>query len=278
MNNFKIHIDDKILNVFIINPDILDLVEVKRIKLHLKECSECKQYYEELLEFHNFLKELPEYENEIISKPNKERYEKNNILLMTPYGPFESVAENNIRLAAMDKANKNSPFSYVNTYASAQKYVMVRVLKNNETGEYILFLLCDDMEKVKNALFCFDGFGKYCIADEKGKIVLQQDYFVDNLDFIVFLPVARFKLASTSEDTEYEIDDNNVKLNYRYKGSELYGKFMLPKGKQYEKTKIAVINSKEMKSSEIIDSDNFEFSLQKNNIMDFNEVILYEGN
>jgi hypothetical protein len=278
MNDKFKHIEDKTLNIYIINQDLLSKEIGEYIKIHLNECESCLNYYNELKEFHKALKENLQSENILIPDRNDDYREENNIFLMKSLNFFEPDRSDNIKLAAMNKDVNNSPYTYINTYASARRYVMMRVLKNNETDEFFLYLLCDDMEKVSNALISFQGIDKYFVADKNGKIILPSNYFIDNLDFMVYIPIARFILTQENEKINYKSQDYEIDLNYTIKEKELKASFSYVKGKPYEGVKISVINSKSLNNSEIIDTDNFEFSINKENISDYREIILYESN
>ncbi|MFA5404932.1 MAG: hypothetical protein WC358_08365 [Ignavibacteria bacterium] len=278
MSNFTKHIEDKILNIYILNPDILDSTDLININIHLIECQRCNKYYEEMKEFHNFIKELPDYRNSISVENEIKPQRESNIFLLKSSNLLELELNNNIKLAAMHKKDKTSSYTYVDTYTSAKKYLMMRVLRDNKTGEYVLFLICDDMDKVKNALLSFEGVEKYYISDKEGKIILPSDNFIENLDFTVYLPIARFNLTDKQGAIDYISDEYDVKLFYVVDENSLKAKFSFLKGKPYESTKIAVINSREIKNSKILDSDNFKFSLEKKSVDDLNEVILYESN
>jgi hypothetical protein len=278
MNDKFKHIEDKTLNIYIINQDLLSKEIGENIKIHLNECESCLNYYNELKVFHKALKENLQSKSILIPDRNDDYKEENNIFLMKSLNFFEPDRCDNIKLAAMNKDINNSPYTYINTYASARRYVMMRVLKNNETNEFFLYLLCDDMEKVSNALVCFQGIDRNFIADKNGKVILPSDYFINNLDFMVYIPIARFLLNQENGIINYQSSDYEIDLNYTIKEKEIKASFSFVKGKPYEGAKISVVNSESLNDSEIIDTDNYEFTIVKDKISDYREIILYESN
>ncbi len=151
-------ISDEIIHLYLIKKELLEPEISEEIEKRLtsnyrfqKRVSEIKAIYEEY-----------------------NRINKDSITL-TPF-----IKENNsydYRLAAYNSENYNE-FRYLTTFASVENLIMIRVHYNSSSKEYKLYLVSDDMNKVKNARLKIKGFDMEYITDDEG-IVTIKDMIID---------------------------------------------------------------------------------------------------
>lgn len=158
-------ITDEILFLYIINKSLLDESMVVDIEKGLNSEDDFRKRYEEF----------------------KDIFESSNSMMKDGYYVLHSIYHNtnnltHPKLAAENTALENK-FNYVTTFATAENIVMVRVLHNQATNEYKLFLICEDMERVRNASVKIDDYPEDFITDENGIISLK-DGFIDSHTFI----------------------------------------------------------------------------------------------
>jgi hypothetical protein len=200
------HISDEIIYLFVINPNAIESAERTIIEKHIDNCSHCKEFLEEST---NLFKTLNTLTSDRVSKEdffNKmktslkylnssiETEENQNILHLYEQYKLNKGSQNFLRLAAMQNASLQNRDRYINTYASAQNFVLMRVMYTSTTKGYQLYLICEDMERVKCAIVSLEGINKDLVADENGIVSLKSGYVNAHLSFQLLLPVARFYL------------------------------------------------------------------------------------
>lgn len=158
-------ITDEILFLYILNKSLLEENLVIKIEKNLISDDIFKDRYE------NF----------------KAIFEGSNRMTEDGYAVLHSINKPTSNLAytklAADNTAIENKFEYVTTFASAENIVLVRVLHNQATNEYKLFMICDDMAKVRNASVKIDEYPEDFIADENG-IISMKGGFIDSHTFI----------------------------------------------------------------------------------------------
>jgi len=158
-------ITDEILFLYIINKSLLDenlVIEIEKNLISDNKFKERFENFKDIFESSNFMTE-------------------NGFLVLHSINkPINNLAYSKL---AADNAVIENKFNYVTTFASAENIVLVRVLHNQSTNEYKLFLICDDMAKVRNASVKIDEYPEDFIADDKGVISLKGG-FIDSHTFI----------------------------------------------------------------------------------------------
>lgn len=148
-------ISDEKLNLYVINPSLLSREDNKRIEKAIVEDERVKDYIDEL-------KEL--YDSRLVGQTF---LPVTNVYFLKPLG-HPLYSKNKIKLVAESAALVKDEPRLVNTYISADEYVMINVHYNPAREEYTLYLICDEMEKVKNARVKILGIEEDFTADSDG--------------------------------------------------------------------------------------------------------------
>ena len=181
------HITDEILNVYILNSSSLQENKIEEIENHLTKCKDCEKYYNDLKLFYSDLNNL--------ENSNKNSYELKNLYP-------ESDDNNVMSLAAQEAEQDQVYFKYFNTYATAEKLILIRVFKNNSKGDFNLYLICEDAEKIKSALVNIERIDKDFISDKEGLIKIKDHSLDRQMKINIHSPIARFEV-------ERDISDKN---------------------------------------------------------------------
>ena len=174
------HITDEILNIYLLDSSVLEKRKVEEIELHLSKCKECKKFYEEMKSFYIDLNEL-------------ENKEQHSYKLESLYS--ESDEKNNLMsLAAQDAEEVEKGFRYFNTYATAEKLILMRAFKDISTGEFIIYLVCENVEKIKNALVNIQGIDEDFVSDKECFIKIKDHQLDKQMQINIHSPIARFEV------------------------------------------------------------------------------------
>lgn len=193
--------DDKI-HLYILNPAMLPKEDINLIKGRIETDQEFRNYVDDIKNFHLKLNEFDTSVLDIdrITSKVLKKYQFPNIINLISIFDEKDPGES-IKLAAMKNLKIENEYKYFNTYASAEKFVLIRVLKNQSSNEYKFFLICDDMNKVVNAYIKFNGM--YFIADEYGVVNIQSEYLTKDIDIKIQIPVARYEINLKSINEKY---------------------------------------------------------------------------
>lgn len=235
--------DDKIF-LYFINPDKLKADELKSIELEIKNNKEFSDYVQEikslLSEIKNTEKDkeidklLEKNINERFSSLfNEEQDSKVRIVKLSSLGMLENEGRFVIKLAALQTKTSDDTFRYVNTFASANKLILLRAMYNRAINEYKLFLICDDMNMVQYSLVKISGIPRHFIAGKSGELTIKADFQISDLDISLHLPIARFDvnlvtvsslpmklLSSLDEKIILNISRSNDKYIFRFTSEE----------------------------------------------------------
>ena len=200
-------ISEEKLDLYVINPSLLNKSEIDFIESRIKESSEFREKIENIKEFYNIYHSLSDIKisNEEFLNRVKMREQKKitdgiytkqqNTFLLTPLYERENE-EKYVKLAAQQKLKKDRQFKYINTLASADDIVLIRVLWNYSTNEYNLFLVMDEMDKVEYALLNFEDYPDNYVADKNGLIKIKIEYHFDDINARVHLPIVKFFISN----------------------------------------------------------------------------------
>ena len=180
---------DEILNIYILNSSILEKSQIEKIEFHLSECKDCEKYYNELKLFYTDLNNLEK----------REKY-TNELFSLYP----DSDENNYMSLAAQNNEKDQIGYKYFNTYATAEKLILIRVFRNNSTGDFNLFLICEDVEKIKNALVNIEGIDDDFISDNEGLIKIKDHSFDKQMKINIHSPIARFEFDDLKLTEKYQ--------------------------------------------------------------------------
>lgn len=188
--------------------DKIYLYNTNRTLLSEKDINKIEELISVNKEFSDLVNSVKGIQNEIASfdhskldaeKLSSKFRDKNKSLNIFRLKNLYEDETDNVKLAAMQDLKSGNEFTYVNTYASAEKFVMVRILRNPAVKQLRLYIICDDMNLVKNAIVQFDKITEQFVADENGVATINTDFLPSDIDLKIFIPVARF-----------DIDLNNI--------------------------------------------------------------------
>lgn len=213
------HIPDKILNLYIIDAGQIPKEELLKIEHHLSICAECKDYLNDL---NSFYKEYSEIKPVDIPVQDffKILEEKRKIIQSVKINVFELFPlsnENNnqfSRLAALQKEKVSIAYKHVFTYASAERFVILRALYNEALKKYRLYLLSDDMNLVSNAIITLNKNKETFIADKNGIIEIENDIIDFQSNIILYLPVAKYKIQNNLITEDVRSFQNELEKNF----------------------------------------------------------------
>ena len=234
------HISDENIYLYVINREMLGTEELKYVDRHFSVCSECREFAELALSF------LKEYDSigsfgldsklrhtdfrmvrQGRSVSSSEVPESiSNVFTLQPIRIYSDNGTQFPKLAAEQKPEDLDRFRHIFTYASAHKFVLLRVLYNPAKKEYDLYLVCDDMSKVGNALINFEGEEAEYVADNNGIIKLHRDFISENVNVYIHLPISRFDIdinqvlpgdksleATSKEKITLKLQKRNMEVN-----------------------------------------------------------------
>lgn len=173
------HITDEILNVYILNSSSLKENKIEEIENHLSKCKDCEKYYNDLKSFYSDLNNL--------ENSNNYSYELKSLYPDSDDNKFMS-------LAAQNNEQDKVGYKYFNTYATAEKLILIRAFRNNSTGDFNLYLICEDVEKIKNALVNVEGIDHDFISDKEGLINVKDHSLDKQMKINIHSPIARFEI------------------------------------------------------------------------------------
>jgi hypothetical protein len=153
------NIPDQKINLYAINPSLLTQDEQTRIESLIASDEQVKKYVDELRELHLKLLEI------FTGRPEGDAASPD-LYVLKPLGP--PVSTDRMKLAAESAPAVRDESRLINSYISADEYIMINLHYNPVKEEYTLFLICDDMEKVKNAKVRIEGIDDEFFADSDG--------------------------------------------------------------------------------------------------------------
>lgn len=142
-------ISDEILHLYLIKPSLLDLSTREDIENRKIKDFNFRKRIEELQIFYKELENI-----------NK------GVIILTPFKIKKEP--DNYKLAAMNNSRYDDEFQYLTTFASAENLIMIRVHYKKSTKEYKLYLVSENMDKVKNVSLTIQGSDKEYITDNEG--------------------------------------------------------------------------------------------------------------
>jgi len=243
------HITDEILNVYILNSSSLKENKIEEIENHLTKCKDCKKYYKDLKLFYSDLNNLK----------NSNKYSHELKSLYT-----ESDDNNVMSLAAQNAEKDRDGYKYFNTYATAEKLILIRAFRNNSTGDFNLYLICENVEKVKNALFNIEGIDYDYISNEKGFLKIKDRYLDKHMNINIHSPIARFEIDKDmilKESQEFScILKSGMTLIVDLSNENIFAALKVTSEFKYKKLKAIVIEAPDTNKIVGIEENKFKFT------------------
>lgn len=213
--NIKLTEIEKV-HLYVINRSLLSENDISDIENKIKSDLSFREIAEQVKLIHNEINtsNLTDIDTENILSRILNIINKCNVFELKPLFPDEEDNDN-MKLAAMQRNELNGKLTYFNTYASADKFVLIRVLKNPSENEYKFFLICEDMKLAGNSVIKFLNNKNEFIADDKGIVTIVSDYLNKDLEIKVFLPSDIFIIELKNLKDSYQSDRSMAKANVR---------------------------------------------------------------
>ena len=253
---------DEILNIYILNSSVLSRIKVEEIENHLSDCDDCKRFYDEMKSFYSDLHNLKSEDGTTFE-------------LRSLYSDTKDK-DNFMNLAAQDAEDVEKGFKYFNTYASAEKLILIRVFKNIPTGEFNLYLICEDAEKIKNALVNIEGIDKDFVSDKEGLLKIKDIQLDKQIKINIHSPIARFEVNKDTLSKNFKelpcIMKSGMKLIVDFSNENIFAALkVIPKFK-LKNLKAVVLEAPD--TFEIIEIEGNKFTFIKPSSEKFETVIV----
>ena len=199
------HIAEHLIEAYVRHPDDLNSAAHQSIVRHLEECNTCRSIAEYLRTFYGELDTLGDKVSPQVEKWIAGHFPRARVIPLYPFRPEPnaSFARNAhvVVLAAMTHASPAPRFQTVATLASAQKDVLLRLLRDNETDSYRLYILSDDPCQRKHAVVSFPDLALEVVTDDKGQAQFQLSddkapKSWDSLPSVLRLPVCEIRISA----------------------------------------------------------------------------------
>ena len=168
-------ITDDILHIFVRNAKLLDSELRLEIEGRLKDDEVLLSRIQEIKLFYKYFKSL-NISRDVIRYCNL----CNNILPLFPLKADEILCINWTKHAALHVIAENNVFNHFMSFISYDNNVMIRVQTNENDSECKLFLIMEDMLKLKKAKVMIEGYDGEFTPDEDGIIILKDVYIDEN--------------------------------------------------------------------------------------------------
>lgn len=204
------------VHLYVINRSLLSENDISEIENKIKTDLSFREIAEQVKLIHEEINtsNLSDIDTENILSRVLNKINKCNVFELRPVFP-DDEDNDNMKLAAMQRNELNGKLTYFNTYASADKFVLIRVLKNPSNNEYKLFLICEDMNLAGNSVIKFLNNKNEFITDDKGIVTIVSDYLNKDLEIKVFLPSDIFIIELKNLKDSYQSDRSMAKANVR---------------------------------------------------------------
>jgi hypothetical protein len=173
----KNHIAERKIEAYIRRPKDLGEAADQLVAAHLEVCGACRSIADFL---RSFYAELESPDEEILPQIDEQMEALFFRARLVPLYPFRPVPDKVYAgdeytgvLAAMSDEPPAPRFQTVATLASAQKDTLLRILRDNETNAFRLYIHAENRRQREHAIISFPELGMDFIADEKGQVTFK---------------------------------------------------------------------------------------------------------
>jgi len=160
--------DQKNLEHYVLDELFLKLAN-KKITSHLLECPFCQGRYIILKDFYSqFRKELTYSITELPGYITVNRISGIKLKSQRP----ENVLDYSVRSADNKSRKESGDIEKVAIFTTDEENMMIRLMRNIKSKEYILYLIADDPSLYEFVLISVDSLGKTYLTDANGKVEL----------------------------------------------------------------------------------------------------------
>lgn len=194
-------------HLYVINKFLLSSKDVMEIESRMEKDREFDEYISSIRKIISDSEDANE-----ISINADEVYEK--LFGNTGYGfelssMFDNNDEDNLKLAAMNVRDVKDEFVYFNTFATADNFILIRVLKNPFSSNYRFYIISENMELVKNAVLKINDTGDVFIADDKGVVSIYSEELPKKIKISVMIPADVFSIDTENLKSSYKSERKN---------------------------------------------------------------------
>jgi hypothetical protein len=169
------HIAEHIIEAHVRHPEALDAVTAQSVATHLKGCRACRAIADYLRTFYAELDGVEDSVSPQVEKWIAAHFAGSRIIPLYPFRPepdkLYASDEYTVVLAAMTHESPAPRFQTVATLASVEKSTLLRILRDNATGTFRVYILAEDRRQREHAIISFPELGMNLMADEKGQAV-----------------------------------------------------------------------------------------------------------
>jgi hypothetical protein len=163
------------------------------------------------------------------------------VFILEPYRPAKPAGKKYL-LAAEGKSERR--YENVQSYVNHNEDIVARVIKNNDTGELMLYLLSDEKKGRHDKVLEIEGCPRVFVFDAEGRALLSglSEKFIDKKKIFLRSPLARFNLEPVpgletkvlfegcyNLDTP-DLDSIRIELKKRRKVNEVHLRVLKLKG------------------------------------------------
>jgi len=171
------HFDEKTIDLFVLNPLLLDEQTRSGLQRHLQECIGCRtlanflqSYYADLERASKRHQPPSAHQEEVL----RSLIPHARVIRLFPYRPRLTAALANghefVVLAAKSHGKElSSRFETVATLASDEERMLLRVVHDTLTDVFRAYLHADDPSRLNGALVSFESISLNLVLDEKGQ-------------------------------------------------------------------------------------------------------------
>jgi len=168
------HIEERIVEAYVRHPEDLDSAIRQSVAGHLDDCAACRSIADFLRAFYAELDGLGDEVSPQVDEFVAARFPGARIIPLHPFRPeLDQVYAGDgytVVLAAMSHEPPAPRFQTVATLASVQKDTLLRILRDNVTNTFRLYILSGDRRKREHAIISFPELALDFVADEKGQV------------------------------------------------------------------------------------------------------------
>ena len=173
------HIDEKLLEQYLLNQSLLSELERTNAEKHLRSCKACSKVLEFLREFYETLhssEDSPRVEQFVSSL-----FAKSNIIHLKPFvdnaePPSEAYT---VLLAAMVNTGGSQKYKTISTLVSEFERTIVRIMHNDDEDVYRLYVLTEDSDLREKAIVALPEIHVEVVTNDRGSATFKGD-FLDN--------------------------------------------------------------------------------------------------
>jgi len=239
------HLDEEIIEQYALNADALRGVEQSAVQSHLDTCEICRELYRYFADFYREVNQNLKTTAPAVDEFHAGLYP---VIPLQPYSIREQGEKKRYMtvLAAMSETQTNERFASIATLASEEQHAVVRILQDNSTNRWKIYVIIDDPAKRAHAMVSFPDVSMDFVTDSRGQLEVEHPLAdLQSLRGVLRLAVAEHTVRTTalqSEDTQLTLRGGLHSVSVAYVEKNL--QIVVSKKKNYApELQIAVITT-----------------------------------